>query len=289
MTYNSPHAVPLHDDDDQAVAALTAKYSALSRRGASLTFSVSPCQTLIVDSQLSTSLVCGADAVNQAAFHADIKAAMPEMLANIHKCFAEAKAKLAGGVPDAVIREEVTRQIWSHKMLEVHNSIGRAAAADPPEHYREARASALFTAAHAEELRERGYTLVEDCFTGDDLAALQEEMRQLQQTGRLKATVQKELGTRDDHIGWLSEAEVVGPAMRRAVLLQKAMALPLQTALGLPLRVPSRVMCSCYPGTAALVLTPTRTWCACARGHPGAHGSRGYSRTCPGCNGGAPN
>jgi hypothetical protein len=27
----------------------------------------------------------------------------------------------------------VVRQIWSHKMLEVHNRIGGAAAADPPE------------------------------------------------------------------------------------------------------------------------------------------------------------
>jgi hypothetical protein len=77
-----------------------------------------------------------------------------------------------------------------------------------------------------------------------------EDITQLQRTGKLKATVQKDLGTRDDHIGWFSEAEVSAPTLRRAVLLQKGMALELQQSLGLPLRVPSRVMCSCYPGKA---------------------------------------
>jgi hypothetical protein len=82
-----------------------------------------------------------------------------------------------------------------------------------------------------------------------------EDIAQLQRMGKLRATVQKDLGTRDDHIGWFSEAEVSAPTLRRAVLLQKGMALELQKSLRLPLRVPSRVMCSCYPGEEALYHT----------------------------------
>jgi hypothetical protein len=56
-----------------------------------------------------------ADAVNQKAFQREMKAAMPEMVANIEKCFRDAKTKLAGSAPDDVIREEVTRQVRTRK------------------------------------------------------------------------------------------------------------------------------------------------------------------------------
>jgi len=194
------------------------------------------------------------DSQNKEQFVKEITRLLPEINLQIEDCFQKAKNSLGGAAPDDLIREEVSKRIWSHKLMEVHNRLGRREVGDLPSRYVSARANSLLSAQHASELSSKGYTVVDNIVQGQDLQELLEQVRDLRAT--MRSTVQKNLGTRDDEIAWYTEDEIAGKdqkrmRLREMVVLQKSMAHAVMEKCGIPLRVPRRVMCSCYPGEGA--------------------------------------
>ena len=159
-------------------------------------------------------------------------------------------------VDEAFVKGELLRYLVTQQIVKLNHEGGRSAierGADPRAYHSPALRTGLLPC-DVVRLR-RGEPVVMDGLLSAELTTqLRRELVALDDSGRgpLQVTIQKTLGTRDDRIKWMAEADAVAsgmPAVGRAICLLKSVAARLNDTIpGWNLTVPRRAMLACYPG-----------------------------------------